>query len=459
MCSACSAHLDLGASGCRQRLHVGRGMDKFVIRGGNPLVGTIRVSGAKNSALPCMAAAILTEDEVTLENIPQVRDIETERKLLASMGAAVGLREGSAQDRMTISCRALSDPVARYEIVKTMRASSLVLGPLIARAGVARVAMPGGCAIGGRPIDLHINGLEKMGATIIQQHGYLEARADRLRGAHLVFDKITVTGTEDLLMAAVLADGETLMENCAREPEVTDLAALLTAMGAKIEGAGTATIRVKGVTSLHGAHYRINPDRIEAGTFLIAGAITGGDLTVANCNPSHLGAVLNKLNEAGVRVESAGPDAVRVQAAERLRAADISTEEYPGFPTDMQAQYMALATQAEGVSQVRENIFENRFMHVQELVRMGANIKVDGRTATVRGPSKLSAAAVMCSDLRASASLVLAALVADGESILDRVYHMDRGYEHIEEKLRGVGAEIQRMGNVFPAKVELNAEV
>jgi UDP-N-acetylglucosamine 1-carboxyvinyltransferase len=429
-------------------------MDKFVIRGGNPLVGTIRVSGAKNSALPCMAAAILTEDEVTLENIPQVRDIQTERKLLASMGAVVGLREGSASDRMTINCRTLSDPVARYEIVKTMRASSLVLGPLIARTGVARVAMPGGCAIGGRPIDLHIKGLEKMGATITQQHGYLEARADRLKGAHLVFDKITVTGTEDLLMAAVLAEGEMLMENCAREPEVTDLAALLTAMGAKIEGAGTATIRVKGVSSLHGARYRINPDRIEAGTFLIAGAITGGDLTVANCNPAHLGALLNKLKEAGVRIESAGADAVRVQAAEQLRAADISTEEYPGFPTDMQAQYMALATQAEGTSQVRENIFENRFMHVQELVRMGANIKVDGSAATVRGPSKLSAAAVMCSDLRASASLVLAALVADGESILDRVYHMDRGYEHIEEKLRGVGAEIARMGNVFPAKEE-----
>ncbi len=433
-------------------------MDKFVIRGGNPLVGTIRVSGAKNSALPCMAAAILTEDEVSLENIPHVRDIETERKLLASMGAAVGTREGSARDRVTISCRSLSDPVARYEIVKTMRASSLVLGPLVARAGMARVAMPGGCAIGGRPIDLHIKGLEKMGATITQQHGYLEARASRLRGAHIVFDKITVTGTEDLLMAAVLAEGETLMENCAREPEVTDLAALLAAMGASIEGAGTATIRVKGVSGLHGAHHRIIPDRIEAGTFLIAGAITGGDLTVANCDPAHLGAVLNKLQEAGVRVEAAGPDTVRVRAAEKLRAADISTEEHPGFPTDMQAQYMALATQAEGTSQVRENIFENRFMHVQELVRMGANIKVEGSTATVRGPSKLSAAAVMCSDLRASASLVLAALVADGESILDRVYHMDRGYERIEEKLRGVGAEIQRLGNVFPAREEVKSE-
>src|SRR5580693_8770426 len=429
-------------------------MDTFVIRGGNPLVGTIRVSGAKNSALPCMAAAILTEDAITLENIPQVRDIETERRLLSSMGAEVELREGEAQDRTTISCRTLSDPVARYEIVKTMRASSLVLGPLIARAGMARVAMPGGCAIGGRPIDLHIKGLEKMGATITQEHGYLEARAERLRGTHLVFDKITVTGTEDLLMAAVLAEGDTLMENCAREPEVTDLASLLTAMGAQIEGAGTSTIRVQGVTSLHGASYRINPDRIEAGTFLIAGAITGGDLTVADCNAAHLGAVISKLREAGVRVDVVAPDAVRVQAAEQLRGADISTEEYPGFPTDMQAQYMALATQAEGASQVIENIFENRFMHVQELVRMGANIKVDGRSATVRGKSPLSSAAVMCSDLRASASLVLAAMVADGESILDRVYNIDRGYEHIEEKLRGVGAQIRRMGNVFQEKRE-----
>ncbi|HEV2484485.1 MAG TPA: UDP-N-acetylglucosamine 1-carboxyvinyltransferase [Terracidiphilus sp.] len=427
-------------------------MDKFVIRGGNPLVGTIRVSGAKNSALPCMAAAILTEDEVTLENIPQVRDIETERKLLASMGAEIGPRQGRANDRITISCRTLSDPVARYEIVKTMRASSLVLGPLVARAGMARVAMPGGCAIGGRPIDLHIKGLEKMGATITQEHGYLEARADRLHGAHLVFDKITVTGTEDLLMAAVLAEGETLMENCAREPEVTDLSALLTSMGANIEGAGTSTIRVQGVTNLHGACYCINPDRIEAGTFLIAGAITGGDLIVSSCKPDHLGAVIAKLQKAGVLVDILGPDTVRVRPGGPLRAADISTEEYPGFPTDMQAQYMALATQAEGVSQIHENIFENRFMHVQELVRMGANIKVDGSTATVRGPARLSAAAVMCSDLRASASLVLAALVADGESILDRVYHMDRGYEHIEEKLRGVGAQIRRMGNIFPQK-------
>jgi UDP-N-acetylglucosamine 1-carboxyvinyltransferase len=432
-------------------------MDKFVIRGGNPLTGVIRVSGAKNSALPCMAAAILTDDAVTLENIPEVRDIATEGKLLASMGAEVELREGGAPDRIVLCCRTLGDPVAKYEIVKTMRASALVLGPLVARAGMARVAMPGGCAIGGRPIDLHIKGLEKMGAVITQEHGYLEARAEHLHGAHIVFDKITVTGTEDLLMAAVLAEGETLMENCAREPEVTDLAALLTAMGAQIEGAGTSTIRVQGVTSLQGATYRINPDRIEAGTFLIAGAITGGDLTVADCNAAHLSAVMTKLEEAGARIDLVAPDTVRVRASQPLRAADVSTEEYPGFPTDMQAQYMALATQAEGVSMVRENIFENRFMHVQELVRMGANIKVDGSTATVRGPARLSAAAVMCSDLRASASLVLAALVADGESILDRVYHMDRGYERIEAKLSSVGAQIQRLGNLFTPHEDFQA--
>jgi len=429
-------------------------MDKFVIRGGNPLIGTVRVSGSKNSALPCMAAAILTEDEVVLENIPQVRDIETERRLLVSMGAEVELGYGRAQHRTTISCRVLSDPTAKYEIVKTMRASSLVLGPLVARLGIARVSMPGGCAIGARPIDLHIKGLETMGAQITYEHGYIEARADRLKGANILFDKITVTGTEDLLMAAVLADGETVMENCAREPEVTDLAALLTAMGAHIEGAGTPTIRVKGVSKLHGAKHRINPDRIEAGTFLVAGAISGGDLCVSHCNPAHLTSIIGKLQECCARVEILGRDQIRVRSEGTLKSADISTEEYPGFPTDMQAQYMALATQAEGATLVKENIFENRFMHVQELVRMGANIRVDGRTATVRGRTPLSAAAVMCSDLRASASLVLAALVADGESILDRVYNIDRGYEHIEEKLRGVGALIRRMGSVFGEKHE-----
>ena len=424
-------------------------MDKFVVRGGNPLLGTIKVSGAKNSALPCMAAAILTEDEVILENIPQVQDIETERKLLVSMGAEVQLGYGRAQHRTHIKCAVLSDPVAKYEIVKTMRASSLVLGPLVARTGIARVAVPGGCAIGGRPIDLHLKALEAMGATITQDHGYLEARTERLKGAHIVFDKITVTGTEDILMAAVLAEGATILENCAREPEVTDLAALLTAMGAKIQGAGTSTIKVQGVARLHGARHRINPDRIEAGTFLLAGAITGGDLNVDCCDPTHLGSLISKLEQCGVRLD-VGKDHIRVRSGGgALKAADISTEEYPGFPTDMQAQFMALATQAEGTTTITENIFENRFMHVQELNRMGANITVQGRTATVRGKTELQSAAVMCSDLRASASLVLAALVADGETILDRVYHIDRGYEHIEEKLRNVGVQIRRMGDVF----------
>ena len=425
-------------------------MDKFVVRGGNPRLGTITVSGAKNSALPCMAAAILTADEVVLENIPQVRDIETERKLLEAMGATVELGYGRAQHRTTIQCAVLSDPEAKYEIVKTMRASSLVLGPLVARTGMARVAVPGGCAIGGRPIDLHLKGLELMGAAITQEHGYIEARTERLHGAHILFDKITVTGTEDLLMAAVLAEGETLMENCAQEPEVTDLAAMLTGMGAKIEGAGTSTIRVQGVQKLHGVRHRIHPDRIEAGTFLIAGAISGGDLNVDCCNPGHLAAVIAKLEATGVRLD-VGKDNIRVRSEGNgsLRATDISTVEYPGFPTDMQAQFMALATQAEGTSNITENIFENRFMHVSELVRMGANIRVEGRTATVRGRTPLQSAAVMCSDLRASASLVLAALIAEGETILDRVYHIDRGYEHIEEKLRGVGAQIRRMGEVF----------
>jgi UDP-N-acetylglucosamine 1-carboxyvinyltransferase len=432
-------------------------MDKFVIRGGNPLVGTIRVSGAKNAALPAMAAALLTEEPVILENIPDVRDIQTERKLLESMGAEVELGYGRAHHRTSICCRNLSSPEAKYELVKTMRASTLVLGPLVARMGIARVSLPGGCAIGARPIDLHIKGLEKMGAQITQEHGYIEAKTDRLKGAHINFEKITVTGTEDLLMAATLAEGETVMENCAREPEVADLAALLNKMGARIEGAGTSTIRVKGVEKLGGAKHRIIPDRIEAGTFIIAGALTSGDLIVAGCDPSHLGALLAKLQECGVKIRANG-DSVRVQADGNLSASDMATEEHPGFPTDMQAQYMALATQAEGTSTITENIFENRFMHAQELVRMGANIKIDGRRAIVRGKTPLSAAAVLASDLRASASLVLAALVADGETIIDRVYHIDRGYERIEEKLRGVGAQMKRMGEMLPKKTGVFSE-
>ena len=426
-------------------------MDKFVIRGGEPLLGTVPISGAKNAALPCMAAALLTDQPVILENVPQVRDIQTTRNLLAAMGAEVELGYGRAHHRTSIHCASLNSPAASYELVKTMRASTLVLGPLVARCGRARVSLPGGCAIGARPIDLHIKGLEKLGAKITQEHGYVEATASRLKGGEVVFDKITVTGTEDLLMAATLADGETVLENCAREPEVEDLANLLNRMGARIEGAGTPTIRVKGVAKLNGARHRIIPDRIEAGTFLIAGAMTGGDLNITGCDPAHLQAVISKLHEVGVKTKS-GADSVRVMGDNPFTAADMSTEEFPGFPTDCQAQFMALATQAEGTSIITENIFENRFMHALEMVRMGGNIKIEGRRAIVRGKTPLSAAAVLASDLRASASLVLAALVADGETIIDRVYHIDRGYEHIEEKLKDVGAQIKRIGEMFPKK-------
>ena len=431
-------------------------MDKFVVRGGNPLQGTVRVSGAKNAALPAMAAALLTAEPVILENIPQVRDIETERRLLAAMGAEVELGYGRAHHRTTICCRDLVNPEASYDLVKTMRASTLVLGPLVARMGRARVSLPGGCAIGARPIDLHLKGLEKLGAKIVQEHGYIEAQADRLKGARIVFEKITVTGTEDLLMAATLAEGETVLENCAREPEVVDLAALLNKMGAQIEGAGTHAIRVRGVERLGGARHRIIPDRIEAGTFVVAGALTGGDLTVSACEPQHLDALLQKLEECGVKVYSNG-ESLRIVGDGRLRCADVVTEEYPGFPTDMQAQFMALATQADGTSIIGENIFENRFMHALELVRMGANVKVDGNRAVVRGRTPLSGAAVQASDLRASASLVLAALVAEGETIIDRVYHIDRGYERIEEKLRGVGAQIRRIGELLPRRTAMPA--
>jgi UDP-N-acetylglucosamine 1-carboxyvinyltransferase len=431
-------------------------MDKFVVRGGNPLLGTIRVSGAKNAALPCMAAALLTEEPVILENIPHVRDIETTRKLLAAMGAEVELGYGRAQHRTTLCCRKLASPEASYELVKTMRASTLVLGALVARCGHARVSLPGGCAIGARPIDLHISALERLGADIVQDHGYVEASAKRLHGAEIVFDRITVTGTEDVLMAATLAEGETVLQNCAREPEVVDLADLLNKMGARIEGAGTSTIRIQGVSKLHGAKHRIIPDRIEAATFIIAAALTGGDLNVAGCDPLHLGALLQKLDEAGVKTaHTAG--SIRVRGDAPFNAADVTTEEYPGFPTDMQAQYMVLATQADGTSIITENIFENRFMHAHELVRMGANVKVEGSRAIVRGKTPLSAAAVLASDLRASASLVLAALVAEGESIIDRVYHIDRGYENIEEKLRGVGAQIRRIGEILPKRAAVPA--
>jgi UDP-N-acetylglucosamine 1-carboxyvinyltransferase len=421
-------------------------MDKFRIRGGKALRGTVEISGAKNSALPTMAAALLTAEKVTLHNIPKVRDLITMSKLLAFMDAKVSVTEVPASDYV-IEAPTLNHAEAPYELVKTMRASILTLGPLVARAGVARVSLPGGCAIGARPVDLHLKALEQMGVEISTSHGYIEARASkgRLKGAHIVFEKITVTGTENILMAAALAEGETVLENSAREPEVTDLVSLLRKMGAKIEGDGTSTLRIRGVEKLHGTEHTVIPDRIEAGTFLIAGAITGGDLTIKNCAPEHLGAVIAKMEQAGVPVETVNKTTLRVRAAKKLVGSDMTTEEYPGFATDMQAQYMALATQAEGTSVITETIFENRYLHASEMIRMSANISVDGRRAVVRGPAQLSGTTVQASDLRASAGLVLAGLVASGETMIERVYHIDRGYEGIVEKLRGVGADIERV--------------
>ncbi len=417
-------------------------MDKFVIAGGAALEGEIATSGSKNSALPALAAALLTDQPVVLRRIPKVRDIRTMQRLLVDIGSQVEVSGETVQLRTErIVC-----PEAPYELVKTMRASSLVLGPLVARCGRARVSLPGGCAIGARPINLHIFGLEQLGARIHQEHGYIEAQApDGLRGATVHFDRITVTGTEDLMMAAVLAKGETILRNAAREPEVADLAGLLIQMGARIEGAGTSTIRIQGVERLGGADHQIIPDRIEAGTFLIAGAITSGQLAVTGCNPDHLGALVAKLQQAGVEVTQPDATTLRVRSGVRLRSVDMTTEEFPGFPTDLQAQYMALMTQAEGIAIIIETIFENRFMHAQELVRMGANIRVEGKQAIVAGPRLLTGAGVIASDLRASACLVLAALVAKGETVIDRVYHIDRGYEKIEAKLAGVGANIRRV--------------
>lgn len=422
-------------------------MDKFRICGGKPLHGNVAIGGAKNSALPLMAAALLTPEPVTLHNVPTVRDIITMAKLLAFMSAKVTAHEIPAAD-YTIEAVSLNDAVAPYELVKTMRASILTLGPAVARSGFAHVSLPGGCAIGARPVDLHLAALEKMGTEIATEHGYIFAKVPnggRLKGAHIVFEKITVTGTENILMAASLADGTTILENCAREPEVTDLIHLLRKMGAQIEGDETSTLKIRGVKQLHGATHSIIPDRIEAGTFLIAGAITNGDLTITHCNPAHLGAVIAKLERAGVPVEIPDGTTIRVRSAKKLLAADVTTEEYPGFATDMQAQFMALATQAEGTSVITETIFENRFLHASEMMRMGASISVDGHRAVVRGPSKLSGTTVQASDLRASAGLVLAGLVAAGETVIDRVYHIDRGYEHIVEKLRAVGADIERI--------------
>jgi UDP-N-acetylglucosamine 1-carboxyvinyltransferase len=421
-------------------------MDKFVIEGGAPLHGSIAISGSKNSALPALAAALLTAEPVVLERIPRVRDIRTMERLLVDIGSTIEVASEDAE-RVTLNTAKIVSPEAAYELVKTMRASSLVLGPLVARAGRARVSLPGGCAIGARPINFHLSGLEHLGARITQEHGYIEAVApDGLKGGQVVFDRISVTGTEDILMAAVLADGETVIDNAAREPEVVDLAHLLRKMGAKIEGEGTSVIRVEGVSSLHGATHEIIADRIEAGTFVIAGVITGGDVKVTGCVPEHLGALTAKLTDAGARISQVDETTVRVRGAQgSLQPMDMTTEEYPGFATDLQAQYMALMTQADGISIVTETIFENRFMHAQELMRMGANIRLDGRQAIVAGRSSLTGAGVIASDLRASASLVLAALVARGETVIDRVYHIDRGYEKIEAKLAGVGAKIRRI--------------
>jgi UDP-N-acetylglucosamine 1-carboxyvinyltransferase len=422
-------------------------MDKFLIIGGNPLHGTVAISGAKNSALPAMAASLLTADRVTLHNVAMVRDIITMGRLLAYMGVSVTTSEFPSAD-YAFQAHTISDAVAPYELVKTMRASILTLGPTLARTGLSRVSLPGGCAIGARPVDLHLTALEKMGAEIVTSHGYIEARAPkggRLKGAHIVFERITVTGTENILMAATLAEGETILENSAREPEVTDLIALLRKMGARIEGDDTSTLRVQGVASLHGAEHSVVPDRIEAGTFLVAGAITNGDLTLTNCEPRHLGAIIGKLRDTGVSIEETGPGRLRVRGVRKLVATDVTTEEYPGFATDMQAQYMALATQADGASTISETIFENRYLHASEMIRMGAHISIDGRRAIVRGPSELSGTTVQASDLRASAGLVLAALVANGETTIERVYHIDRGYERIVEKLQAVGANISRV--------------
>jgi UDP-N-acetylglucosamine 1-carboxyvinyltransferase len=428
-------------------------MDRFRIQGGSPLRGTVRTSGAKNAALPCLAASLLTEEPVILRNLPSVRDIRTTCQVLKSLGVAV-IEDAdswswppSDSRHLKVHAAAISTMEVPWELMRTMRASSLILGPLAARTGEARVALPGGCAIGARPIDLHIKGLEKLGAEITTEHGMVIARAKRLRGGHIYFERITVTGTEDLLMAATLADGETVLDNAACEPEVEDLANLLISMGAKIEGAGTSTIRIQGVAKLHGADHTIIPDRIEAGTFLAAAGITGGDITVENCAPQHLTAVMEKFRQAGMKIEMPTPNTLRAKAPGspgKLQASDMTTAEHPGFPTDMQAQYMALATQAEGISVITENIFENRFMHAPELTRMGADIRIEGNLAVVRGKTKLSGAGITASDLRASASLVIAALAAEGESMLERVYHIDRGYERIETKLNLLGARITR---------------
>ncbi len=419
-------------------------MDKLLIRGGRQLRGEMTVSGAKNAALPELCATLLTADPVTLRNVPKLQDIATMVKLIRHMGVQVQA-EG---EQMQLCAQSLTQAEAPYDLVKTMRASVLVLGPLLARLGQARVSLPGGCAIGSRPVDQHIKGLQAMGAQIDVEHGYMVARLaprrERLKGARITTDMVTVTGTENFMMAACLAEGETVLENAAQEPEIPDLAELLIAMGARIEGHGTSKIRIQGVDRLHGADHQVVADRIEAGTFLCAVAATGGDVVLRHARADHLEAVIEKLQAAGARIES-GPDHIRISCQGRLRAQSFRTTEYPGFPTDMQAQFMTLNCIAEGASKVTETIFENRFMHVNELVRLGAHIQIDGKVAMVEGVRQLSGATVMATDLRASASLVIAGLVADGETTVDRIYHLDRGYDRMEAKLRALGADIERI--------------
>ncbi|RKU03002.1 UDP-N-acetylglucosamine 1-carboxyvinyltransferase [Burkholderia sp. Nafp2/4-1b] len=418
----------------------GQGMDKLVIEGGRRLSGEIVVSGAKNAALPILCAGLLSAEPVELDNVPNLKDVRTTLKVLGQMG----VKSETDGCRVQLDASRVDNLVAPYELVKTMRASILVLGPLLARFGEAKVSLPGGCAIGARPVDQHIKGLQAMGAEISIEHGFIEARAKRLKGARIVTDMITVTGTENLLMAATLADGETVIENAAREPEVSDLAHLLVAMGAKIDGIGTDRLVIQGVERLHGARHSVIPDRIEAGTFLCAVAAAGGDVMLTGVRPHILDAVIDKLREAGVSIEE-GDSWLRVKMDRRPQAVTIRTSEYPAFPTDMQAQFMALNSVATGTAQVVETIFENRFMHVQELNRLGANITVDGNTALVTGVDKLSGANVMATDLRASASLVIAALRAEGETLVDRIYHLDRGYDRMETKLTAVGANVRRL--------------
>jgi len=422
-------------------------MDKLLIRGGRPLEGEVVISGAKNAALPELCAALLTAEPVTLTNVPRLQDVSTTLKLLRNMGATAE-RSETQPHAVTLDTSTVTSPEAPYDLVKTMRASILVLGPLLARFGEATVSLPGGCAIGSRPVDQHIKGLQAMGAQITVEHGYIIAKTPRLQGARITTDMVTVTGTENLLMAATLAEGETVLENAAQEPEVADLGDMLIAMGARIEGHGTRRIRVHGVDRLHGlsgaASHRIVPDRIEAGTFLCAVAATGGDVVLRRARADHLDAVIDKLREAGVTIES-GDDWIRVRSQQRPRAVSFRTSEYPAFPTDMQAQFMALNCIADGTAKVTETIFENRFMHVNELVRLGARIDIDGHLAVVHGVQKMSGATVMATDLRASASLVIAGLVADGQTCVDRIYHLDRGYDRMEAKLRGIGADIERV--------------